>query len=755
MLLAPSVAPLSFVKGLLVARAADTGAAARVAAEEQEGVVKTVRARAAERGGDKLGDAELGGAELVDPEPGDADRGGVGSLFYGPMSFDAAAGQALNTKATVGAHVAPAKVLIRKEVDGARARFGSVQFSNASHWNGGNAKLTLAFVLGDTTGVQRDLHWHTEGDEWAYVIKGQWRLTMAAPSAFSPRRKQVPWKAAYGTAGPDSVWYFPAGWWHNVVCETPSGCAAVLFFNSPPSHRAEPNSPQLAQAVHGDGPEGSRSFGPRGMPDYIAAHVLGTSVSEAQAVQARLAGASASNEDEEYLLSSIFDLTNACHKASASCPRLVADTSDDNFPAVVPMKSGKGVNTRTLPFLQGGAWTACEAVGLTVESASGTDAAPDSGGTGDAAAAAAGGSSNGDAAVAKASETVPKFVSPSTGAATGGTRTGNAAAAAVSEQVPEFASSRADAATGGSATAGTGAGNAPVIAGGAATESAANGHVAMAAAEGAATGDAAIATASEKVPRFATSGASGFGDVAMAAAGGGATSDAAMATAGENLPEFASSGAGAALGGAGSGDAATAAASANVPEFAGATMWDVTAANGFELLQLSALAGGGGSAGRGLSGQLVELRPGATRPPVWILNSDAALFVVYGTVTLWMYVGDEFAGFTPRQSMAITPSAQTQTMKLSSNQAAYIPTNSLYYFTAGCDDGGAKVTLAFNHPEWEEIDMRESLALFPKYQVEGSLNEPGPVESTSTPTQPHAHAHVHAHAHAHGREGTG
>ena len=31
-------------------------------------------------------------------------------------------------------------------------------------------------------------------------------------------------------------------------------------------------------------------------------------------MQARLAGAAASNEDEEYLLSSIFDLTNACHK---------------------------------------------------------------------------------------------------------------------------------------------------------------------------------------------------------------------------------------------------------------------------------------------------------------------------------------------------------------------------------------------------------------------------------------------------------
>ena len=478
-----------------------------------------------------------------------------GQAFYGPMTFDAEPGQALNKDKTVGQYVAPAKVLFHR-VNGERTRFGSAQFSNASVWNGGDAKMMLGFILVDKAGVQRDVHWHTKGDEWAYVIKGTWTLTMAAPTEFSPdgrKKSKVPWKVTYGHSGPDSVWYFPRGWWHTIVCETPSGCAAMLFFNSPPSVRPELNSPQLAQAMHG-GKHGG-SFGPNGMPTYLAAHVLGSSSKAAKEVQDRLAGHSASDDQSEYLLNSIFDLTNACNPNTSHCPQLpAADTPDGMLPAVVQMKSGKGTNTRTWPFFPGGEWLSCGRAG-----------------------------------------------------------------------------------------------------------------------------------ASDGQPR----GDEGFDG------GDDATPEAA------------------------------------IPDYAAVTAWDVTASNGFPLLGLSSQAGRGGSAGEGISGQLIELQPGATRPPVWTLNADAILFVVYGTITLTIYVGDEFTGFAPTESQEIDPSAQIEKLVLSANQAAYIPINNLYYFTAGCDSGGAKVTIAFNHPEWEEIGMKESLALFPRYEIQGSLNDPGKPSSKS------------------------
>eukprot|EP00966_Prymnesium_polylepis_P331126 7386699-Prymnesium_polylepis.1 len=65
----------------------------------------------------------------------------------------------------------------------------------------------------------------------------------------------------------------------------------------------------------------------------------------------------------------------------------------------------------------------------------------------------------------------------------------------------------------------------------------------------------------------------------------------------------------------------------SVPAY-GATAWDVTAANGMDVLRYSSQAGSGGSAGTGISGQLVELAPGGSRPPVWTLNADGILFVI-------------------------------------------------------------------------------------------------------------------------------
>lgn len=89
-------------------------------------------------------------------------------LWYGPTTFEADAGAALNNFSTTGRNVSPQKVFFRSSDSGEKRRFGSVQFSNASAWNGGVSRFTLGFVLADEAGVQRDIHWHARGDEWAY-----------------------------------------------------------------------------------------------------------------------------------------------------------------------------------------------------------------------------------------------------------------------------------------------------------------------------------------------------------------------------------------------------------------------------------------------------------------------------------------------------------------------------------------------------------------------------------------------------------
>jgi len=37
----------------------------------------------------------------------------------------------------------------------------------------------------------------------------------------------------------------------------------------------------------------------------------------------------------------------------------------------------------------------------------------------------------------------------------------------------------------------------------------------------------------------------------------------------------------------------------------------------------------------------------------------------------------------------------------------------------------AVLTVAFNHPEWEEVDMAQSLRVFADFEIDTSLNEPG------------------------------
>jgi hypothetical protein len=107
---------------------------------------------------------------------------GFAPPFYGPMEFDARPGQALNRNQTRGnATLVGPKT---SHYDANSTDFGSVQFSRSINFNGGRPLLTMGFLLGEGIGVNRDIHWHTLGDEWAYVIKGKWQVDI--PPLHSP-----------------------------------------------------------------------------------------------------------------------------------------------------------------------------------------------------------------------------------------------------------------------------------------------------------------------------------------------------------------------------------------------------------------------------------------------------------------------------------------------------------------------------------------------------------------------------------------
>jgi oxalate decarboxylase len=100
-------------------------------------------------------------------------------------------------------------------------------------WNGGWAKEAtvaefpvsekLAGVLMSLVrGGLRELHWHANAAEWAYVIKGQCRVTTINPQGQS--------QIADFAAG--DVWYFPRGFGHSIQGIGFEDCLFVLVFDN-------------------------------------------------------------------------------------------------------------------------------------------------------------------------------------------------------------------------------------------------------------------------------------------------------------------------------------------------------------------------------------------------------------------------------------------------------------------------------------------------------------------------------------------
>jgi oxalate decarboxylase len=82
-------------------------------------------------------------------------------------------------------------------------------------------KLAGVFMTLAAGGL-RELHWHANAAEWAYVIKGQCRVTTINPQGQS--------QIADFAAG--DVWYFPRGFGHSIQGIGSEDCLFVLVFDN-------------------------------------------------------------------------------------------------------------------------------------------------------------------------------------------------------------------------------------------------------------------------------------------------------------------------------------------------------------------------------------------------------------------------------------------------------------------------------------------------------------------------------------------
>lgn len=71
-------------------------------------------------------------------------------------------------------------------------------------------------------GALRELHWHANAAEWAYVIEGRCRVTTIDPQG----------QAEIADFGPGDVWYFPRGHGHSIQGLGPGTCSFVLVFDN-------------------------------------------------------------------------------------------------------------------------------------------------------------------------------------------------------------------------------------------------------------------------------------------------------------------------------------------------------------------------------------------------------------------------------------------------------------------------------------------------------------------------------------------
>jgi oxalate decarboxylase len=71
-------------------------------------------------------------------------------------------------------------------------------------------------------GTIRELHWHANAAEWAYVVTGSCRTTILHPDG----------TAYVDTFNAGDVWYFPRGYGHSIQGLGPVECHFILIFDN-------------------------------------------------------------------------------------------------------------------------------------------------------------------------------------------------------------------------------------------------------------------------------------------------------------------------------------------------------------------------------------------------------------------------------------------------------------------------------------------------------------------------------------------
>jgi oxalate decarboxylase len=71
-------------------------------------------------------------------------------------------------------------------------------------------------------GGLRELHWHADAAEWAYIIKGRCRVTVISPNG----------QADWADFEPGDTWYFPRGHGHSLQGLGPDDCQFLLGFDN-------------------------------------------------------------------------------------------------------------------------------------------------------------------------------------------------------------------------------------------------------------------------------------------------------------------------------------------------------------------------------------------------------------------------------------------------------------------------------------------------------------------------------------------
>jgi oxalate decarboxylase len=154
-------------------------------------------------------------------------RGVLGAVASGSVITAAASETQALGQPPSGPTPAP---LSGAELPSFRFQLGAV---TPKSWDGGWAKeatvaefpvsQSLAGVLMSLApGGLRELHWHANAAEWAYVIKGQCRVTTIDPQAHSE----------VADFGPGDVWYFPRGHGHLIQGIGSEDCLFVLVFDN-------------------------------------------------------------------------------------------------------------------------------------------------------------------------------------------------------------------------------------------------------------------------------------------------------------------------------------------------------------------------------------------------------------------------------------------------------------------------------------------------------------------------------------------